>query len=94
MPLQAPATRYSRVIRFIRVSPSSDAQRELARAVAEALQFRVPCLCMSDSMTFAIGVPSGALRCMLPSSVPLPWPSRRSGQRRWLWRLPSAIGEP
>ena len=46
-----------------------------------------PSLCMSDSITLAIGVPSGALRCRLPASWPLRVPSRMSGQRRWLWRF-------
>ena len=41
-----------------------------------------PSLWSSVSMTSAIGVPSGAFRCRLPSSRPLPWPSRSSGQRR------------
>ncbi len=48
--------------RFMRAS-SSDAECELAGAVAEALHVVKPSLCMSERNTLAIGVPSGALRC-------------------------------
>src|SRR5581483_6985883 len=48
----------------------------------------------SVSITFAIGVPSAALMFTPPFSMPLPPPKSTSGQRRWLWMLASAIGEP
>ncbi len=51
---------------------SSDAECELARAVAEALHVVEPSLCRSVSNTFAIGVPSGALRCMSPARRAVP----------------------
>src|SRR3954465_2112442 len=53
-----------------------------------------PSLCISVSMTFAIGVPAAALRCVLPASCPLAPPSTISGQRLWLCTLLSPIGEP
>ncbi len=54
----------------------------------------MPSLCISDSMTLAIGVPSSAFMWTPPFSAPLAWPNSASGQRRWLWMLGSAIGEP
>src|SRR5262249_56690376 len=36
------------------------------------------------SMALAIGVPSGALTCQLPLSIPLALPAKNSGQRLWL----------
>ena len=45
-------------------------------------------------MALASGVPSGALRCISPGSLPLAPPSAMKGTRRWLCRLPSPMGEP
>ena len=42
----------------------------------------MPSMCIMLSMAFAIGVPSGALMCRLPASLPLACPTRKSGQRR------------
>ena len=46
------------------------------------------------TITLAIGVPSSAFRCVPPFSAPLAWPNTASGHRRWLWMLPSAMGDP
>src|SRR5690606_19053154 len=54
----------------------------------------MPSVCISDSIAFAMGVPSAAFRCIPPWRPAFLPPTRKSGHLRWLCRLPSAIGEP
>src|SRR5436853_2009872 len=58
------------------------------------LSMSAPSICNRLSITFAIGVPSGALMWRLPLRWPLAWPSNINGHRRWLWIFASAIGDP
>src|SRR5262249_39992443 len=55
---------------------------------------RTPIACSTLSITLAIGVPSAARRCRPPLSGPPARPRRNRGQRLWLCRLESPIGEP